>query len=121
MRNNRGIGGSLLFYILGLASCVLPPAICTLLYFPLWTESGGKIISGGAVLLLAVAFLPLFRYLSRILSSGASYILWLLIFLLFFMLSRIADEVTVIAFVGFVGNSIGALLMHVGKRYGSRK
>ena len=32
------------------------------------------------------------------------------LFVLFFVLSKIADEMTVIAFVGFVSNLLGALL-----------
>ena len=42
--------------------------------------------------------------------------MWLVSFLIFFCLSRIADEMTVISFVGFVGNLIGALFFHLGRR-----
>jgi nicotinamide riboside transporter PnuC len=34
--------------------------------------------------------------------------MWFIIFITFMLLSRIADEVTVISFIGFVGNLIGA-------------
>ena len=41
---------------------------------------------------------------------------WLVLFVLFFMLSKIANEMTVISFVGFVSNVTGAILFYIAKR-----
>ena len=111
-----------LLYILGLIFSAVPPALATLSYFPLWTERGaGAVISGGALLLLIICALPLVRHVKNHLRSPSAYIVWLIIFLAFYSLSSIADEVTVIAFVGFIGNLMGAILFalarHVRRKY----
>ena len=97
-------------YLFGLFLCTGPVMIAVLAYFPLWRESGGgKVISGGALLLLIAAWVPVTKLLRRIFSSPASYTMWLVIFLVFFALSAIAEQVKVISFVGFMGNALGAL------------
>ena len=53
---------------------------------------------------------PLFKLVRRALSSPSAQMAWFAVFVIFFMLSRIADEMTVISFVGFVGNLVGAIL-----------
>jgi hypothetical protein len=65
--------------------------------------------SGGALLLLIAAWVPVTKLFRRIFSSPASYTMWLVIFLVFFALSAIAEQVKVISFVGFMGNALGAL------------
>lgn len=42
--------------------------------------------------------------------------MWFFAFMIFLLLSKIADEVTVIAFTGFIGNSIGAMLFRLAMR-----
>ena len=112
---------SLGLHILGFALCILPPAICTLMYFPLWKVVGYEhCIAGGVALLLALSIIPLYKLLRRWLESYSSYLLWLVLFLLFFALSRIAEQMTVISFVGFVGNLLGAICFRIAGRY-SRK
>jgi hypothetical protein len=44
--------------------------------------------------------------------------MWFILFVIFFLLSKIAHEVTVISFVGFITNLIGTLLFNLAKRYG---
>ncbi len=106
-------------HILGFVLCVVPPIICTLSYFPLWRESGGgRALSGLCALLTVISALPLYKAVRRLLASPASYTVWLLLFLLFFSLSRIADEMTVISFVGFLGNILGAVCFKIARRCG---
>jgi Co/Zn/Cd efflux system component len=45
-----------------------------------------------------------------IFHSPAAYVMWLIAFLLFFSLEKIAHEMTVISFVGFLSNLCGAVL-----------
>ena len=52
----------------------------------------------------------------RWLQSFSSYVMWLLLFLLFLGLSRIADQMTVISFVGFISNLIGSFFFAAAKR-----
>ena len=44
--------------------------------------------------------------------------MWLIAFILFLSLSRIADEMTVISFVGLISNLIGSLIFKLARRYG---
>ena len=107
-----------ILHIAGISLCTLPPAICTLLYFPLWIESGStKTLAGGAAFLLVISAIPLFKLLKRYFSSPASYVLWLIAFLVFSLVSKVAHEMTVITFVGFVSNAIGAIVFWLANKY----
>ncbi len=75
---------------------------------------GEAVISGATVLLLAIAFVPVFNLIKKALKSPSAYTLWLISFILFFLLSRIANEMTVISFVGLVGNIVGAIFLKLG-------
>lgn len=112
---------SLGLHIIGFLLCVVPPALCTLNYFPLWREMGYEsCIAGGVALLLALCAVPFYKLIRRWLESFSSYIMWLLLFLLFFVLSKIADQMTVISLVGFIGNLLGAVCFYLGKKAGGR-
>ena len=50
--------------------------------------------------------------------APASYTVWLVIFIAFLILSNIAHEMTVISFVGFLGNLIGAVLFKLSGKIG---
>ncbi len=111
---------ALLVRALGLILCCVPSALCILFYFPLWrSEGAASLISGFTVLLLALSFLPFYKSVKRLLRSASIYTLWLIAFLLFFCLSRIADEMTVICFVGFIGNLLGALCFRWARQIGA--
>jgi chromate transport protein ChrA len=108
---------SLGLHIIGFLLCILPPALCTLNYFPIWREMGYEsCIAGGGALLIALCAIPLYKLLRKWLESFSSYIMWLLLFLLFFGMSRIADQMTVISLVGFIGNLLGAICFFIAKR-----
>lgn len=103
--------------ILALAFSIIPPALAVLFYFPLWERtSAEKLISGGTLLLLIFAAVPLFKLLAARIKTPAAYVLWLIIFLLFYLLSSIAREMIVISFTGFCGNVIGAVLFGIARR-----
>ena len=115
-RNNR-VFVSFALHIIGFLLCVVPPAVCTLLYFPLWKEAGyASCIAGGTALLLALCVIPLYKMIRKGLMSFSSYMMWLILFLLFFALSKIGDQMTVISFVGFIGNLLGAICFWYAKR-----
>ena len=116
MENNRI--KELTFTAAGIAISTLPVLVCALSYFPLWLKRGGAyVVSGFAVILCILALSPLVKFVKDALKSPASYVLWLSAFLLFLLLSRIADEMTVISFVGFVSNLIGAVFFRLSKKY----
>ena len=104
---------------LGLAVSVIPPTVAVLLYFPVWAAEGGElVITGTTALLLVVAALPIYNLLRLKLRSPAIWSLWLVAFVTFLLLSRIADEMTVICFVGFISNLIGSVIFKLAGRYG---
>ena len=116
-RSKTNVFVSFGLHILGFLLCILPPAICTLNYFPIWREVGYEsCIAGGVALLLALCAIPLYKLVAERLKSFSSYLMWLVLFLLFFGMSRIADQMTVICFVGFVSNLMGAVCFHIAKK-----
>lgn len=108
---------SLGLHLLGFCLCIAPPAVCTLYYFPLWREMGYQsCIAGGTALLLALCIIPIYKLIKRGLEGFSSYMMWLLLFLIFFGMSRIAEQMTVISFVGFIGNLLGSVCFYIAKR-----
>ena len=102
---------------IGICFSVIPPAVCTLLYFPIFAKSSpDKLLSLGTLLLLIIAFLPLTRILHAKLKSPSATLIWLIIFLLFYTLSKISDEMIVISFFGFIGNLVGSVFFRLGKK-----
>lgn len=107
----------LVLRLLGIAMCVVPVTVAILSYFPMWIGEGeGAVICGFTVLLLSLAALPFYRAIKRFLMGASVYTLWLIAFLLFFALSEVADEMTVISFVGFISNLFGAILLKASRR-----
>ena len=108
----------LLFNTLGVCMCVIPVTVTIFSYFPLWiAREDASILSGIALILIGIALVPLFTYLRQVMKSASSPVMWFIIFVTFFLLSKIADEMTVISFVGFVTNLIGTLLFNLAKKY----
>ncbi len=107
----KSAGFNIFIRLVALAFSTMPPTAATLLYFPLWrSEGAATLLSGTVLLLLLISLMPIGRVLKRFLRSPAVHTVWFIAFIFFFALSRIADELTVISFVGFIGNIIGALL-----------
>ncbi len=105
------------FRLLGLLFSVLPPLICTVLYFPIWRERSAEVmLSGISLILLALSVLPAYRLFVKYMRSPSAYMIWFIIFVLFLLLSKIADDMTVISFVGFISNLMGAVFFKLSKR-----
>lgn len=107
---------SIILKSLGLILCVVPVTVCIFLYFPVWQAKGGEVfLSGVALLLLLLALLPLYKTIKEALRSPAAYTVWLITFIIFLLLSKIADEMVIISFTGFVGNALGAVCFKLSK------
>lgn len=116
-RNNPAM--RLLFNSLGLGVCIIPVVVTIFSYFPLWiAREDASILSGFSVLLVGAALVPMYKHLGRILRSPSAHMMWFIVFAVFFLLSKIADEMTVISFVGFTTNLIGSLFFKLAKKYG---
>lgn len=107
----------ILLYALGLCIAIIPPTAAILCYFPVWVERGGEyLLSGIAVLLLLIAFIPLSKLIKRALASASALTVWTALFIIFLAVSKIADEMVVITFVGMLSNAVGGGLMKIGER-----
>ena len=103
---------------LGMLFCILPVTGAILSYFPIWLGcDGSKVLSGFTVLLCIMAHVPLIKGIKRLLASSASYMMWLIVFISFLILSNIAKEMTVISFVGFLGNLLGAVMFKLSEHF----
>jgi hypothetical protein len=107
----------LLFNALGLFFSVIPVGVAIFSYFPLWIRrEDASILSGISLLLLAAAIVPCYRYVKSALRSASAPMMWFLFFMIFLLLSKIADEITVISFVGFISNLIGSVFFKLGRK-----
>ena len=119
---NNSAGKRFLLYSIGLLICTVPVVSSIILYFPIWKErSAAAALSGFTLLLILAALVPLFSTVKNMLRSPAAYTMWFIAFISFFFLSRIADEMTVISFVGFISNLIGAIFLKAAKKQGVDK
>ena len=107
----------LLYNTLGLAISIIPVSIAIISYFPIWAKrNDSSLLSGLSLILIAVALVPLYKHIRQALKSPSAPLMWFFSFAIFFLLSRIADEMTVISFVGFITNIIGSLLFKAAKK-----
>ena len=108
--------------IAALALSVLAPFIAAISYFPLWIDKGAEFaISGISLCIMLVCALPIFKMVKRTLRSPSAPLIWLMIFVLFFALSKIAEDITVIALIGFISNLIGAVLFKIADQNTEKK
>ena len=103
----------LIFRILGFALCILPPALATLEYFPLWLKDGERIRSALALFLLLLCAIPLWKQVKRLLSSPSIWSVWLILWLFFSLFSSLVEGLTVISFMGFLGGVPGAIFLRL--------
>lgn len=103
--------------VAGILLSVGVPTAVTLTYFPLWYSEGSeKLLSGGILLILLICAVPLFKLIKKLIATPSAPVMWLLIFILFGMISKIADEITVIAFWGFISNTAGSILFKLAAK-----
>lgn len=102
---------------LGLLVSILPPLITTASYFPLWIErSATATVSGVAVFLAILCFVPLYKKILSTLRSPSAPILWTVLAVLMFVMKEIADEMFVVAVVGAISNLVGWAIFKLAKR-----
>lgn len=107
--------------LLGILLSVVPPAIGTLEYFPLWLGNGNTAISAIALLLLLLSAIPLFRILKRHLRTPAPWMLWLCLWLALRAFLPIATAIETIALVSFPTSFLGAVCFRLASRREDRR
>ena len=119
MENKTNPTKKLLFNALGLAISIIPVTVSIFSYFPIWiAREDASILSGISLILMALAFVPMYKYFRSILRSPSAPVMWLISFILFLLLSRIAHEMTVISFVGLISNLIGSVFFRIAQKGG---
>ena len=114
----NGRTGYIICNIAGLIFCTVPVTVAILLYFPIWINKGASsLLSGCSLLLLLMAASPVIKIIKRLFRTPSSYVMWFIAFIIFFMLSEISKDMTVICFVGFVSNLVGAVFFKLSKKY----
>ena len=107
--------------LLGYALCIFPPALCVLEYFPLWITSGEKRLSGFALVLLAVCFVPALRLIRRHLKAPSAILFWLLLFLFVCAFRAVMDELFVISLVALTSSVPGTACVYIARRMTLKK
>lgn len=107
--------------ILGLLLSVLPPAIATLEYFPLWLSEGKTTVSAISLTLLLLSAIPLLRLAKKHLHSPAPWMLWLILWLALRAFLPIAAAIETIALVAFPTSLLGAVCFRLAKRREEKK
>ena len=108
----------IVFNILALITCIVPPIATTLYYFPLWFEKGTETaISGVSALLLLICLIPMIRHIKQFFRNPSAKLIWFIGLALFWMLESIAHEMIIICAVGFISNCAGSILYKIRDRY----
>lgn len=104
------------FRLLGYLFSVLMPLGATLYCFPeLYVQDKGhEAVSLGALLLICLSVLPLWRRLYAILKTPSAPLLWAILLCVFYLARLVADEVVFISCFGLVGSLVGALCFRIG-------
>lgn len=93
---------------LGAMLCIVPPAVVTLMYFPLWVQtSSSATVSGLSLILILVSIIPLYRILKKFLETPSAPIIWAIPCVFCFVFRSIIDQVLVISFVGTLSSLAG--------------
>lgn len=110
----RTTKGHIIYYT-GLAVSILAPLVAAATQFPVWTEKvPGTQIGGMFIFVSLLCLIPLFNHLKIALKSPSSCLLWTLVFVCTWALSKIIDELLIVALVGAIANYAGALLCGIG-------
>lgn len=104
-------------FFTGIAIAVIPTILAIITYFPIWrSRSAEAVLSGGALLLLAIALIPLYKLFKEYFRSPSAPLVWFIIFLGFLTVRSIADEMVVISFVGFISNLIASFFFKSARK-----
>ena len=101
--------------LLGYLFSTIPAVMAVAAYFPVLRErgEGETAVSLGALFLLVIALLPLWRGISAFFRSPSAPKIWLALFLFFYLTGRIAAEMVVISTVGLLGSLVGLVFFRI--------
>ncbi len=106
----------LLYNILGYILCIVPAAICTVWYFPLWMQDRNSCISLLSVVVLLICAIPLWRMIRECFKTPSAWKIWLVMLLVFSAVEHIIVGLRVIACVAFPSSALGGVFFLLAKR-----
>ncbi|MDD6981544.1 MAG: hypothetical protein PUJ21_07405 [Clostridia bacterium] len=109
-----------IYKAVGLALCVLPPALTALSYFPLWLEKRESTFSLLSVCVLFLCALPFHRILREKLKSPSAWQMWLILLILLSLFRNIIDGLRAVACVAVPTSLLGAVFFALAKRETAR-
>lgn len=101
----------------GFLFCIVPPAIVTLEYFPLFKAQPEKGVCVLSAVFLLVAAIPFWKYIKRALRSPSAWMIWLAIYLFSMAFAPIIQQMRVISLVSLSTSLVGATLFKVARKY----
>lgn len=94
---------------------IIPPVIATLTQFKVWvTKSDKAVVSGLAIIMLALSCIPFMRQIKEFLKSPSNWVMWIAVFVMFIILDGIVSEMKAVALVGMIANIVGAAIYKFG-------
>lgn len=109
-----------IYKAVGLALCVLPPALTALSYFPLWLGERESTFSVLSVCVLFLCALPFHRILREKLKSPSAWQMWLILLILLSLVRNIIDGLRAVACVAVPTSLLGAVFFALAKRETTR-
>lgn len=112
-----------LFDIVGLLCCLVPPVIVTFQYFPMWKGEVGLAASlgGGCAVVFIIVLVVLSKYINTKLKTPSPVVIFLACYGFFYLMQKVAYGLTVITFWGFIGSAAGSVFFWLSKRYERRQ
>lgn len=107
--------------LIGIMLSVIPPAVATLEFFPLWLSGGETTLSAVSLVLLLFSAIPIFRLFKKHLHSPSPFMLWFVLWLALRMFLPIAAAIETIALVAFPTSLLGAVCFRLAKKREKRK
>lgn len=100
-------------YILGLAFCVIPPAIAVIDRYGFWQTE--QKVSAFVIMMLLLCAVPLWRQIKNAIKAFAenpsAWGIWLAITVVLWLSRAIADDILVICYIALPASAVGAVLM----------
>lgn len=108
----------IMFDILGLICCIVPPAACTCAYFPLWRETVGdwQMVGGTAVVLAIIVFVVISKYIKSRMRTPSPVVIALAAWLTSEVVYKVIDQLRVITLWMFIGCAIGAVFFWLAEQ-----
>ena len=114
-----------LFWMLGLAMCIVPSALTSYSYFPIWKNrspavfASGIVASAGAIILMACVVLPpIAKWMKTLVSKTPSaWFGFLVVSGVLYAVAQVIDALYIIFFTAGISNLCGQVFFFFGNRY----